>query len=160
MFGVVVCPGCGRAKGVELKQKTTTCACGFEIRVLPSRVLARAGTAREIAPLVGRANAQIAGGIDAYDRLASPPRRRRSRDVHARVIAEVPKAGDRATRIRAAAAELSKELELFTRDDWTKVMDGLGILEPEGALEALIRANAVFEPRTGFYRTIGVGVTA
>src|SRR6059036_205541 len=62
MYGVVVCPRCKRAKGVNLKQKTTTCQCGFEIYVVPARIRARAVTARELAPLVGQVSAEIAGG--------------------------------------------------------------------------------------------------
>ena len=86
MYGVVVCPRCKRAKGVDLKQKTTTCLCGFEIRVVPSRVRARANTARELAPLVGQVSAEIAGGLKAYREAAAPVRRIRPRDVHLRVI--------------------------------------------------------------------------
>lgn len=156
MFGVVVCPRCRKAKGVDLKKKTTTCACGFEIRIVPDRIHARAGTARELASMVGRLNAEIAGGLDAYERAAAPRKRARIRDVHARVIAAVPRSGDRATRFRAAAIELSKELELFTLEDWGKVMAGLGMPKAESALDALIRSNVVFEPKAGYYRTVGL----
>ena len=156
MYGVVVCPRCKRAKGVDLKQKTTTCLCGFEIRVVPSRVRARANTARELAPLVGQVSAEIAGGLKAYREAAAPVRRIRPRDVHLRVIGIASKAQGRANRVRAAAVELTRELELFTFDDWSRVLAGLGIPDPRAALEALIRTNAVFEPKAGFYRTIGL----
>ena len=156
MYGVVVCPRCKRAKGVDLKQKTTTCWCGFEIRVTPARVRARAESARELAPLVGRINAEIAGGVREYEQALAPRKRARSRDVHARVVAAVPRQADRSARIRAAAVELSRELELFTFDDWNKVLAGLGIAEPRAALDALIQANVVFEPKGGFYRTVGL----
>lgn len=156
MYGVVVCPRCKRAKGVDLKQKTTACSCGFEIRVLPAKVRARAQTARELAPLVARVNAEIAGGLKIVERDLAPPKRPRIRDVHARVVAAVPKEGDRVSRIRAAALELTKELQVFTLEDWTKVLVGLGIPEPEAALDALIRNNAVFQPKEGFYRTVGL----
>lgn len=154
MYGVVVCPRCRRAKGVDLKQKTTSCSCGFEIRVVPARVKARAGTARELAPLVGRVNAEMAGGLRAVERDEAPRKRTRIRDVHARVAAAVPKEGDRPSRIRAAARELTKELQLFTLEDWSVVLDGLGIPDAEAALDALLRANAVFEPKAGYYRTV------
>src|SRR5213596_3502262 len=72
MYGVIVCPRCKRAKGVDLKQKTTTCACGFEIRIAPSRVRARADTARELASLVGQVSAELAGGLAAYRKAATP----------------------------------------------------------------------------------------
>ena len=74
--------------------------------------------------------------------------------VHARVIAAVPKEGDRASKVRAAARELTNELEVFTKDDWIRVLEGLAIPDPEGALAVLLDANAVFEPRAGFYRAV------
>ncbi len=154
MYGVVVCPRCKRAKGVDLRQKTTTCSCGFQIHVFPARVRARATTSRELAPLVGQVNAELAGGTGAVAKAFAPPRKARQREVHARVIAAVPRAGDRTTRIRAAAVELTNELEVFTKDDWARVLEGLGIPDAEAALESLVRANAVFEPKEGFYRTV------
>lgn len=154
MYGVVVCPRCKRAKGVNLKQQTTTCACGFTIRVIPARVRARAETARELAPLVGQVNTEIAGGTEAYHRARAPVRRKRSRDVHIRVIAVAAKARDRASRVRAAAIELTRELEVFSISDWDRVLAGLGISQPGEALATLLRTNAVFEPKAGFYRAV------
>jgi hypothetical protein len=154
MYGVIVCPRCSRAKGVDLKQKTTTCQCGFEIYVSSARVLAQAETARELAPLVGQVSAEISGGAAAYRKAASPARRKRSRDVHLRVIAIAAKSRDRAGRLRTAAIELTKELEVFSFADWERVLAGLGIPRPDQALETLVRGNAVFEPKAGFYRAV------
>src|SRR5213083_1958297 len=140
MYGVIVCPRCKRAKGVDLKQKTTTCACGFEIRIAPSRVRARADTSRELASLVGQVSAELAGGLAAYRKAATPARRRRSRDVH----------------LRIAGVELTRELEVFSLEDWTRVLAGLGIADAEGALATLIRANLVMEPKDGFYRAVSL----
>ena len=160
MYGVVVCPRCKRAKGVDLKQKTTTCLCGFEIRVVPSRVRARANTARELAPLVGQVSAEIAGGLKAYREAAAPVRRIRPRDVHLRVIGIASKAQGRANRVRAAAVELTRELEVFSMPDWDRVLAGLGIPHPEEALAALVRANLVLEPTSGFYRAVSLSPEA
>ncbi len=154
MYGVVVCPRCKRAKGVDLKQKTTTCPCGFEIRITPAKVKARAATPRELAPLVGQVNAELAGGTAVIQRALAPPKRTRPHLVHARVIAAVPRGGDRTTRIRAAAVELTNELEVFTRDDWSRVLEGLGIPDAELALEALLRSNVIFEPKEGYFRSV------
>ncbi len=156
MYGVVVCPRCKRAKGVDLKQKTTTCPCGFEIRVVPARIRARASTPRELAPLVGQVNAELAGGAQVVAKAFASPKKIRPREVHARVIAAIPKEGDRASKVRAAALELTNELEVFTKEDWARVLEGLGIPEPEGALAVLLDANVVFEPRAGFYRAVGL----
>src|SRR2546422_6990724 len=77
MYGVVVCPRCKRAKGVNLKQKTTTCQCGFDIHIVPARIRGRAESARELAPLVGKVSAELAGGTEEYRRAHAPGRRRR-----------------------------------------------------------------------------------
>jgi hypothetical protein len=154
MYGVVVCPRCKRAKGVNLKQKTTTCSCGFEIRVVPARIRARAETARELAPLVGKVSAEIAGGTEAYRRASAPTRRKRSRDVHVRVIGIAAKARDRSSRVRAAAIELTRELQVFSIADWNRVLEGLGIPQAEEVLATLLRDNTVFEPKAGFYRSV------
>ncbi len=154
MYGVIVCPRCGKAKGVDLNRKTTACACGFEIKVTPARIRARAATARELAPLVGQVNADLAGGAKVVQKAFAPAKKVRPRDAHARVVAAVPKTADRTARIRAAAVELTSELEVFTMDDWSRVLEGLGIPDPETALSWLIRANAVLEPKEGFYRAV------
>jgi uncharacterized Zn finger protein (UPF0148 family) len=154
MFGVVVCPRCHRAKGVELSKKTTSCSCGFEIRVLPSRIRVRVGTERELVEAVRRASAEIAGGLAEYERVAAPRKKKRVSDVHARVAAVAMRAGDRAHRIRAAAIELSKELEVFSVADLRAVLSALGIPDVDGSLDELLRANVVYEPREGYYRAV------
>lgn len=153
MFGVVVCPRCRRAKGVDLKQKTTACACGFEIHVTPSRIRERAATARELAPLVGHVNAEVAGGLDAYRKAAAPTRRRRPRDVHVRIVGIASQSRSQISRLRSAAVELTRELEVFSLEDWSRVLADLGIPRPEEALSNLVRENFVLQPREGFYRT-------
>lgn len=154
MYGVVVCPRCKKAKGVDLKQKTTACACGFEIHVAPARVRARTANVRELPGLVGHVSAELAGGLEAYEQDAAPKRRVRIRDVHARVAAAVPKQGERGVRIRAAALGLTRELQVFTAEDWSRVLEDLGIPKAEAALESLVKATVVYEPKPGFYRSV------
>src|SRR2546428_8308005 len=96
MYGVVVCPRCKRAKGVNLKQKTTTCQCGFDIHIVPARIRGRAESARELAPLVGKVSAELAGGTEEYRRGQAPGRRRRARQVAGRLLAVARKEGGRA----------------------------------------------------------------
>src|SRR3989442_8388848 len=126
----------------------------IEIRVVPARVRARAETARELVPLVGQVSAEMASGMEAYRRAQAPIRRKRSRDVHVRVIGIAAKARDRAGRVPAAAIELTRELEVFSIADWDRVLAGLGIPQPEEALATLVRDNAVLEPKAGVYRSV------
>ena len=156
MYGVVVCPRCGRAKGVDLAQKTTSCACGFEIRIVPARVRARTEKPRDLATLVGRVNAELAGGAAMYREATAGRPRRRSRDVHARVVEASVAAGDRAHQIRTVAIELTRELEVFSMEDWTRTLSLLGLEDEVGALERLVRERLVYEPKPGFYRAVDV----
>ena len=106
--------------------------------------------------MVGRVNAELAGGEKAYRALAAPRRRPRIREAHARVVALAARAGDRNARLRTAAVELTREFEVFTLDDWTQVLEGLGIPDPEGRLADLEAAAAVFQPKEGFYRALSL----
>ena len=153
MFGVVVCPRCGRAKGVELPKKTTSCQCGFEIRVHPSRIRFEVADARELAAAVGRINAELRGGTEEVAALTAKPRKR-SRDAYLRVVATAGRAGDRRQRTRAAAEGLAKEFVLFTTEDWRHVAEALGLPNPEEGLQELVRGNVVYEPKPGYYRTV------
>jgi hypothetical protein len=149
-----VCPRCRRAKGVDLSTRTTSCPCGFEIRVVPSHVHARTERLRDLAGLVGRVNAEISGDVRAIEEAKIRRTSPRSPDVHARVVAASAHAGDRIHRIRAAAVELTKELEVFSLDDWKKVASQVGIRDPERALAQLARERIVYEPRPGFFRAV------
>ncbi|MEK6851639.1 MAG: DUF1922 domain-containing protein [Candidatus Thermoplasmatota archaeon] len=153
MFGVVVCPHCKRAKGVELPKKTTTCPCGFEVRVHPSRLKYETSDARDLAAAVGRINAELRGGTEEVAAIAAKPKKR-SKDAYARVVAVAAKAGDRRQRVRAAAEGLAKEFVLFSREDWSRVLDMLGIPRVDESLDELVRGNVVYEPKPGYFRTV------
>ena len=151
MFGIVVCPRCKRAKGVNLERKTTTCDCGFEIRIAKSRKPFETSDARELAGAVGRIQAELHRGTSE---VASADRqKRRSRDAFARVVADANR-GDRRQKTRLAAEGLAREFVLFTAEDWRRVAEALGIPGPDDALEELARGNVVYEPRPGYYRTV------
>jgi len=153
MFGVVVCPRCGRAKGVELPKKTTSCPCGFEIRVHPSRVRFETADARELAVAVGRIQAELGGGVAEVEALTAKPKKR-SKDAYARVIADAGRAGDRRQKMRAAAESLAREFILFSLEDWRRVAEALGFPNPDERLQELVRGNVVYEPKPGYYRTV------
>ena len=153
MYGVVVCPRCGRAKGVELPKKTTTCQCGFTIMVRPSAIKFESSSGREMAAAVGRINADLRGGTEEVRKFAAKPKKR-SRDAYARIVESASRAGDRRHRIRAAAEGLASEFVLFSIEDWQRVMEALGISQTAESLEELVRGNVVYEPKPGYYRTV------
>src|SRR5256885_14489747 len=102
----------------------------------------------------GQVGAEPGGAPGPWGRPGPPPRRRRSQDVHVRVIGVAAKARDRRSRVRSAAIELTRELELFSISDWERVLAGLGIPHPAEALASLVQENTVFEPKAGFFRAV------
>ena len=60
-YGVIVCPSCGKAKGVEAEKKTTTCQCGREIELSRVKLHYSTDSPMELADAVAQANALIAG---------------------------------------------------------------------------------------------------
>jgi hypothetical protein len=151
MFGIVVCPRCKRAKGVDLEKKKTTCDCGLEIRITANRTTFETSDARELAAAVGRTQADIHGGTKAVETASRP--KKRSKDAFARVIADASR-GDRRQRMRLAAEGLAREFVLFTAEDWRRVAEALAIPDPNDALDELTRGNVLYEPRPGYYRTV------
>src|SRR2546428_4604766 len=125
MYGLAFSPRCRRGKGGTLKQKTTTCQCGFVIHIVPARIRGRAESARELAPLVGKVSAELAGGTEEYRRAQAPGRRRRSPDAPVRVLAVAGEGGDRASRVRSAASERTREPEGFSPSPWGRGPAGL-----------------------------------
>lgn len=153
MYGVVVCPRCRRAKGVDLAKKTTSCDCGFEIRVAASRTPFESSSSRSLVTAVGRVQAELHGGLDLVESASASRPKRRSKDAFTRVIASASR-GDRRQRTRLAAEGLAREFVLFTAEDWRRVAEAIGIPNPDEALQELARANVVYEPRPGYYRTV------
>lgn len=137
---------------MDLRAKTATCACGFTILVGSARVVAKTDDARELPARVGEVNAALHGAG-----ATEPPRPRRSRDPIARAADRARGAGDRRHRIRAAAVELTRELEAFSESDWRSVLHILGIEAADASLEELVRGNVVYEPKAGYYRAVNPG---
>lgn len=153
MFGVVVCPNCGRAKGVEIRKATTACQCGFTIRVQRSKVRFETSDARELASAVGRINAKIHGEPEDAESIGPKPERL-PRDAFARIVDAASRAGDRRQRVRVAAEELAREFVVFSLQDWRRVLASLDIPNPDLSLQELVRSNVVYEPKPGFFRTV------
>jgi ribosomal protein L37AE/L43A len=62
-YGVVVCPNCRKAKGIELSQKTTRChKCGKLWKVRNLRILYETNSAVELQKAVAIANDKISRG--------------------------------------------------------------------------------------------------
>ncbi len=147
-YGVIVCPKCGMAKGVESARKTTTCNCGREIDLAKMKLMFQTDSPKELAESVGKANAALRGGGQM------PTERKRRKDPYY-VIAEAAKpVKDPLERMRLVAKGLSELGPDFGLEELRKVAAILGRDSPEDMLARLKEHNLVYESEPGRYRSV------
>lgn len=152
MYGVVVCPRCHRAKGVSLKQKTTTCQCGHKIDLSVARVYARTSDTRELSKAVAIQSAKLRGGLKEYERAASTPKR--VKGILGLVADSAAKAKSREEKVRAVAVGLTARLGSFTAKDFTLVLESMSVPDPEARLGELLESVFIYQPEPGRYRSV------
>ncbi len=148
-YGVIVCPRCGMAKGVETSKKTTSCQCGRDIDV--SRVKIRYGTDSpiELADLVAQANATLKGGGPVRER-----RRARKGDPYVAIAERARPVKDPLERMWVVAQGLTELHAGFTVEDLRRVSSLLGRDSAEDMLARLNEHNLVYETAPETYRCV------
>ncbi len=69
-YGVVVCPDCKKAKGFELKNKTTKCPiCGRTLKVDKLKVFYKTDSQEKMRNAIGLINANIDGSYKDFKEL-------------------------------------------------------------------------------------------
>ena len=152
MYGVIVCPRCHRAKGISLKQKTTTCQCGHKINLSVARVYAKTSDTRELANAVALQNTKLRGGLKEYERAASTPKR--AKGVLGLVADSAAKAKSREEKVRAVAVGLTVKLGSFTARDFALVLESMSVPGPEARLGELLESAFIYQPEPGRYRAV------
>ncbi|MEM0344010.1 MAG: DUF1922 domain-containing protein [Thermoplasmata archaeon] len=148
-YGVIVCPKCGMARGVETAKKTTTCQCGREIRLGRIKFHFKTDSPAELAEAVRRANAALRGG-----KQLSALRRRTKRGPYSEVADRAKLAKDPLSRLKTVAAGLTEIKSEFDMEDLRRVA---ALLEKESADEMLARMielSIVYERGNGKYRVV------
>lgn len=148
-YGVIVCPKCGMAKGVEASKKTTTCQCGREIGMSRVKLKFPTDSPMELADLVAKANAALRGGGP----LPSE-KKQRSRGAHAVAAERAKPIKDPLERMKVIAQELTRLKSEFTLEDLRKVSSILGKDSAEDLLARLLEHNMVYEAGEGVYRSV------
>lgn len=148
-YGVIVCPACGKAKGVEADKKTTTCPCGREIDMARVKLHYSTDSPHELADAVAQANALIAGGEKL--RKESRPRKK---DPLAAVAERAKTIKDPLERMRAVAQGLSRVKGEFDEDDVRKVLSLLGKGSAEDLIARLQEHSLIYETADGKYRAV------
>jgi secreted Zn-dependent insulinase-like peptidase len=148
-YGVIVCPKCGMAKGVEADKKTTTCPCGRDIDMKRVKLMFLTDSPHELADSVAKTNASLRGGGHIPSEKKS-----RKKDPYAEIADRAKPIKDPLERMKVVSSELSKLKQDFTMDDLRKVASILGKDSPEDMLIRLLEHNLVYEVSEGTYRAV------
>lgn len=146
-YGVIICPKCGKAKGVETRKKTTTCHCGREIRLKRGMFKFMTESPIELADTVARVNAAIHG--------AEPmpkEKKRKRKDPYSDMVERSASVKNPLERLRVIAIELTRSKSEFELDDLKRVLSIMGRDDPERMLSRLLEDGIVFESSPGKYK--------
>jgi len=146
-YGVIICPKCGKAKGIETRKKTTTCPCGREIRLKRGMFKFMTNSPSELAETVARVNAALHG--------AEPmpkEKKRKRKDSYAAMVEGTAAIKDPLERLHVIAVELTRLKGQFDLDDLRRVLNIVGRDDPERILARLLESGIVFESSPGKYK--------
>jgi len=148
-YGVIVCPKCGMAKGVEAKRKTTTCQCGREIKMSSVKLMFQTDSPMELADSVAMANASLHGGEHLV-----VEKKGKKKDPYFVISERAKPIKDPLERMRVVARELTALKVEFTFEDMKKVAAIVGKDSPEDMIARLKEHNLIYETGDGKYRSV------
>jgi hypothetical protein len=168
-YVVVVCSRCRLAKGADERQKTTTCpGCGRSLRLEWLKKYHRAETLEEARGAIGRLNAKLKGGLDAYlediageGPPAGLPQGALTPDLSADHSADRPQTA--AARDSLPASKLDKRVLLLldskgplTAEELLAALAKAKLTREklQKRLDALCEAGHIFEPSVGKYKIV------
>ena len=150
MFGVIICPRCNRARGVDLSVKTSKCpGCGLHSEVDRMRTYFQTDNEQELAELVRRTNSRMQHSIEDYGddvvlaRQATEEQRKRTKNQSLDFDGMV-----------MIARSLSSE-QGFGLDDLKGVLIKEGYdLDPAKIASVMLNEVIVYEPKPGRFRPL------
>ncbi len=148
-YAVIVCPACGKARGVESGRKTTACQCGKEIDVQKVKFQYETDSPMDLANAVAQANALILGG----ERLKKE-RRSKKKDPFAAVAEKAKVFKDPLERLKAVARELTSAGGDFGVEELKKVAPLLGRMTAEDMAARMLEHGIVYETADGRFRLV------
>lgn len=148
-YGLLICPRCGMARGVEADKKTTTCQCGREIDLRRVKLKYLTDSPLELADSVAKANAALRGGEEL------PPEKKPRRKDPFFVIAERAKAvKDPVERMKVIAKGLTDLKSAFGVEDVRRVVSILSKDSAEDVIKVLQEHNLVYETADGKFKSV------
>ncbi len=148
-YGVMVCPKCGMAKGIETSKKTTTCQCGREIVMARLKLMFLTDSPLELADSVAKANASLRGGEQVLTE-----KRSRRKDPYFRIAERAKPIKDPIERMLVIARDLTELKSAFSLEDVRKVTAMLGKDSPEDIIARLQEHNLIYETGEGSFKSV------
>ncbi|MDQ1371668.1 MAG: hypothetical protein QG582_582 [Candidatus Thermoplasmatota archaeon] len=148
-YAVIICPKCGKAKGVEAERKTSTCPCGRTIVLARAKFLFESNSPSELARAVAEANEQLGEGEKPRARRKSSPK-----DPYAGIAERARAIKDPLERMRVIAQELTGMHGGFGYDDVKRVAALVGRETPEDIIARLQEHSLIYETSEGAYRSV------
>ena len=148
-YGLIICPSCGKARGVETNRKTTSCPCGRSVKLRRSMIKYETDSPRELAEMVGQANEQLLAGKKFRRRRVKEPE-----DPCVRVAKASMALKDPVQRGEAIARGLTEELGAFGIEELRAVLSVVGSNDPEALVRRLMEANLIYEVDAGRYKAV------
>jgi len=151
MFGVIVCPKCHRARGVELPSKSAMCVhCGRAIDVTKAKVYFKTASQEELGLAVKKMSESLAVDIDKYP----AERKRKARIVDER--SKVQKVKMNEEELRELALRMTREKGEF---DLLDLMGALKLKDLDDAteiVETMLAAGIIYEPRSERFKALHI----
>jgi hypothetical protein len=150
MFGVIICPRCNRARGVDLSVKTSKCpGCGLHSEVDRMRVYYQTDNELELAEAVRRVGTRMQHSIEDYGddvvlaRQATEEQRRKAKNQSLDFDG-----------MALLANTLSSDSG-FSLDDLKEALLKEGYdLDPAKIASVMLNEGIVYEPKPGLFRAL------
>jgi hypothetical protein len=148
-YGVVVCPKCGRARGVESVRKTVTCQCGRVIKVGRMKLKYPTNSPLELAEIVAKVNAALKGGEPM-----PKAKKKRKADPYSAIYEKARGIKDPLERMRAVVSELTSLKSVMDIEDINRLAAIIGEKSPEELLSKLLESGLVYESAPGKFKAV------
>lgn len=153
-FGVVICPGCKRVKGVDLSNKTSRCVCGRRLDISELKILYKTEEAHDLSQAIGRISARLEGREEEFEEQLLSAGRRDEEDPYPEITALAVQVASQSERAVVVLQGLGERLGSFTIDDAADLFNRLGLGDPKPWMDKLLRENVLYEPKRGSYRLV------
>ncbi len=142
-YGIVVCPSCGFARAVDLRNKTTGCShCDKRLKLSKMRIYYHTDSMSELSWAVGRMNAALSNS-------KIPSKEKKESDIYSRIVKEIKSDGTRHDRLLIVASILTHEFGSFGEKELKMLSERVDLGEIDELMDEFRKLKEIYEPREG-----------